>query len=172
MFIFGLFIFLSSFFLICICFSISYFLFLLCLFRGLKYFSQHRERRIKLIAEHLSHNDYDIVFLQEVWTESDYEFIRQESQSKYVFSHMFKNASLLGTSGLVIMAKWIPTMIHFYPFSINGSPFRINHGDWFSTKGVAYARIELSGFKVHLFCTHVSFIDFSLFFCEFHNFCF
>ena len=64
---------------------------------------------------------------------------------------MFNNASILGTSGivfilnfyhlnassvgLVIMAKWIPKMIHFHPYSINGSPFHITHGDWFSTKG-------------------------------------
>lgn len=68
---------------------------------------------------------------------------------------MFNNASILGTSGLVIMAKWIPKMIHFHPYSINGSPFRPNHGDWFSTKGVAYARLELKGFNLHLFCTHM-----------------
>lgn len=78
---------------------------------------------------------------------------------------MFNNASILGTSGtfesvvvkhfemniiilclpfqldhftilgLVIMAKWNPKMIHFHPYSINGTPFRPHHGDWFSTKG-------------------------------------
>lgn len=79
------------------------------------------------------------------------------------------------------MAKWNPKMIHFHPYSINGTPFRPHHGDWFSTKGlhfslvhnffcclhktfvyhlpsgVAYVRIEVKGFNLHLFCTHVSF---------------
>lgn len=122
---------------------------------GLRYFSQHRKLRIKLIAQHLSEHDYDIVFLQEVWIQSDFEYIRTKTKSIYTFAHMFNNASILGTSGLVIMAKWIPKIVHFHPYSINGSPFRPNHGDWFSTKGVAYARIELKGFNLHLFCTHM-----------------
>ena len=41
-------------------------LFLSSSLRGLRYFSKHRKLRIKLIAQHLSENDYDIVFLQEV----------------------------------------------------------------------------------------------------------
>lgn len=75
------------------------------------------------------------------------------------------------------MAKWTPQFIHFHPYSINGSPFRPFHGDWFSTKGivvlfciknqdflifnfffclgVAYVRIELLGLNLHLFSTHM-----------------
>lgn len=34
--------------------------------RGLRYFSDHRQSRIKEIAQHLSEHDYDVVFLQEV----------------------------------------------------------------------------------------------------------
>lgn len=122
---------------------------------GLRYFSKHRKLRIKLIAQHLSENDYDIVFLQEVWIQSDFEYIRSKTLHRYTFAHMFNNASILGTSGLVIMAKWNPKMIHFHPYSINGTPFRPHHGDWFSTKGVAYVRIEVKGFNLHLFCTHM-----------------
>ncbi|XP_075588181.1 neutral sphingomyelinase isoform X2 [Dermatophagoides farinae] len=122
---------------------------------GLRYVSDHRQVRIKLIAQHLVDQDYDVVFLQEVWIQSDFEYIRTKTKSKYRFAHMFNNASLLGTSGLVIMAKWTPQFIHFHPYSINGSPFRPFHGDWFSTKGVAYVRIELLGLNLHLFSTHM-----------------
>nr|XP_027198712.1 uncharacterized protein LOC113792949 [Dermatophagoides pteronyssinus] len=122
---------------------------------GLRYVSDHRQVRIKLIAQHLVEQDYDIVFLQEVWIQSDFEYIRTKTKSKFRFAHMFHNASLLGTSGLVIMSKWTPQFIHFHPYSINGSPFRPFHGDWFSTKGVAYVRIELIGLNLHLFCTHM-----------------
>lgn len=173
---------------------------------GLRYFSDHRQSRIKEIAQHLSEHDYDVVFLQEVslsscylysllsflqvWIQSDFEFIRSKTKSIYRFAHMFNNASILGTSGelgfsrlfshpldrfagLVILAKWIPRMIHFHPYTINGTPFRPFHGDWFSTKGlfatwfsiasifaftgVAYVRIKLLGLNLHLFSTHVSY---------------
>ncbi|KAH7643744.1 neutral sphingomyelinase-like protein [Dermatophagoides farinae] len=117
---------------------------------GLRYVSDHRQVRIKLIAQHLVDQDYDVV-----WIQSDFEYIRTKTKSKYRFAHMFNNASLLGTSGLVIMAKWTPQFIHFHPYSINGSPFRPFHGDWFSTKGVAYVRIELLGLNLHLFSTHM-----------------
>lgn len=83
--------------------------------------SEHRQQRIKLIAQHLAEHDYNIVFLQEVslcliltisellityniyylkiWCQSDYDYIITTTQSKYKFAHMFKNASILGTSG-------------------------------------------------------------------------
>jgi hypothetical protein len=83
--------------------------------------SEHRQQRIKSIAQHLAEHDYNIVFLQEVslhsiltisqllityninyfkvWCQSDYDYIRTTTQSKYKFGHMFKNASILGTSG-------------------------------------------------------------------------
>ncbi|KAI7697378.1 Sphingomyelin phosphodiesterase 2 [Sarcoptes scabiei] len=122
---------------------------------GLRYVSDHREVRMKLIAQHLCDQDYDVVFLQEVWIQSDFEYIRTKTNFKYKFAHIFNNASLLGTSGLVILAKWLPALIYFNPYTINGSPFRPLHGDWFSTKGVAYARIELIGLNLHLFCTHM-----------------
>jgi sphingomyelin phosphodiesterase 2 len=123
---------------------------------GLRYVSEHRQQRIKLIAQHLAEHDYNIVFLQEIWCQSDYDYIITTTQSKYKFAHMFKNASILGTSGLVVLTTWTPKVFHFHPFSVNGSPFRPFHGDWFTSKGIGYVRIDLDALKLHLFCTHVS----------------
>ena len=53
-----------------------------------------------------------------------------------VFMLFFQNISLtFYLLGLVILSKWVPNMIHFHPYTINGSPFKPFHGDWYSTKG-------------------------------------
>ncbi|CAG2117581.1 unnamed protein product, partial [Medioppia subpectinata] len=123
--------------------------------RGLQYVSKHRQQRIKLIAEHLVDHKYDIVFLQEIWVQSDFDYIRKATESEFKFSHFFKNGSVLGNSGLAVLVKWVPKAFHFHPFSVNGSPFRLNHGDWYTSKGVGYIRVELDSLNLHLFCTHM-----------------
>ena len=94
---------------------------------------------------------------QQLWCQSDFDHIR--TTTGYKFAHYFKTSSIAGTSGLAIFAKWAPDTLHFEPFTVNGSPFSPHHGDWFAGKGVAYARIDLSGLRLHLFCTHVSVLD-------------
>ncbi|XP_054160194.1 sphingomyelin phosphodiesterase 2-like [Oppia nitens] len=122
---------------------------------GLWKVAKHREQRINIIANHLANHDYDIVFLQEVWVQSDFEQIWKATESKFKFAHMFKNGSVLGNSGLAILVKWVPKVFHFHPFSVNGSPFQVTHGDWYTSKGIGYVRIELDSLNLHLFCTHM-----------------
>ena len=86
---------------------------------------------------------------------------------------MFKNQSVLGSSGmlnlnmifivkliyllfaicylllgLVVLLAWIPSTIHFEPFSVNGSPFRPWHGDWFAYKGLD--QFDLLDFRIKI----------------------
>ena len=122
---------------------------------GLLFFSKHRLQRIQSIADYLAEQKYDIVFLQEVWVKSDFELIRQQTSSFYKFAYLFPTKSILGTSGLAILSKWSPAHISFIPFTVNGSPFRPWHGDWFTGKGTAYIRIDLQDMRIHLFCTHM-----------------
>ncbi|XP_053209152.1 sphingomyelin phosphodiesterase 2-like [Panonychus citri] len=122
---------------------------------GLLFFSKHRLQRIQSIADYLSEQKYDIVFLQELWVKSDYELIRQKTSSIYKFAHLFPTKSIIGTSGLAILSKWSPTHISFMPFTVNGSPFRPWHGDWFTGKGTGYIRVDLNDLRIHLFCTHM-----------------
>ncbi|XP_074596044.1 neutral sphingomyelinase [Brevipalpus obovatus] len=122
---------------------------------GLLFFSKHRRQRIQAIASYLNEQKYDLVFLQELWVRADFELIKQTTSSCYKFAHLFSTKSILGTSGLAILSKWEPSYISFLPYSVNGSPFRPWHGDWFTGKGVAYARVEIEDLRVHLFCTHM-----------------
>lgn len=106
------------------------------------------------IVRYLREINCDIVFLQEVWVSSDFEFIRKGTQDLYKFSHLFRSGSVLGSSGIVILCKWLPKVIHFEPYSLNGSPFYPWHGDWFAGKGIAYSRVDFDGLSLHLFSTH------------------
>lgn len=106
------------------------------------------------IVRYLRENNCDIVFLQEVWVTSDFEIIRDDTRDIYRFAHLFRSGSVLGSSGIVILCKWLPKVIHFEPYSLNGSPFYPWHGDWFAGKGIAYSRVDFDGLSLHLFSTH------------------
>lgn len=122
---------------------------------GLWIGASRRKERINAIASYLRSNSFDIVFLQEVWMESDFECIRENTKDSYKFAHLFRSGSILGSSGIVIMCKWMPKVVHFEPYSLNGSPFYPWHGDWFSGKGVAYVRVDIDSLSLHLFSTHM-----------------
>jgi len=106
------------------------------------------------IIRYLLENNCDIVFLQEVWVTSDFETIRERTKHIYRFAHLYRSGSVLGSSGIVILCKWLPKVIHFEPYSLNGSPFYPWHGDWFAGKGIAYSRVDFDGLSLHLFSTH------------------
>lgn len=109
---------------------------------------------MKAIVRYIRENNCDIVFLQEIWVQSDFETIRNETRDIYKFAHLYKSGSVLGSSGIVLLTKKSPKVIHFEQYSLNGSPFYFWHGDWFAGKGIAYSRIDLDGLSLHLFSTH------------------
>lgn len=121
---------------------------------GLWWVSKLRPQRIRGIVRFIRENNCDVVFLQEVWVPSDFEFIRSNTRDIYRFAHHYKSGSFLKSSGIVILCKWLPKVIHFEPYSLNGSPFYFWHGDWFAGKGVAYSRVDLDRLSLHLFSTH------------------
>ena len=121
---------------------------------GLWLGAKKRRQRMAGIVRYLCENNCDIVFLQEVWVTSDFEIIRNGTKHIYRFAHLFRSGSVLGSSGIVILCKWLPRVIHFEPYSLNGSPFYPWHGDWFAGKGIAYSRVDFDGLSLHLFSTH------------------
>lgn len=116
--------------------------------------AKKRRQRITGIVRYLRENNCDIVFLQEIWVTSDFEIIKNGTKDLYCFAHLFRASSVLGSSGIVILCKWYPKVIHFEPYSLNGSPFYPWHGDWFAGKGIAYSRVDFDGLSLHLFSTH------------------
>lgn len=121
---------------------------------GLWLGAKKRRQRMAGIVRYLRENNCDIVFLQEVWVGSDFDIIRNGTKDLYKFAHLFRSGSVLGSSGIVILSRWMPKVIHFEPYSLNGSPFYPWHGDWFAGKGIAYSRVDFDGLSLHLFSTH------------------
>lgn len=121
---------------------------------GLWLGAKKRRQRMAGIVRYLREVNCDIVFLQEIWVSSDFEIIRDGTKDIYCFSHLYRSGSVLGSSGIVILSKWFPKVVHFEPYSLNGSPFYPWHGDWFAGKGIAYSRVDLENLSLHLFSTH------------------
>lgn len=56
---------------------------------GIPIISKDKDVRVRHISEKLAQSDYDIISLQEVWSEYDYNKIRERISSQYPYSHYF-----------------------------------------------------------------------------------
>jgi sphingomyelin phosphodiesterase 2 len=61
----------------------------LFIFRGIPYVSKDRDIRVKAIGDLLADGNYDIVSLQEVWAESDYQYLKKRTEGALPFAHYF-----------------------------------------------------------------------------------
>lgn len=137
---------------------------------GLKYVSKLRKERFNAIAEYLSHppgSGYDVVFLQEVWLNKDYDEFKTKltrSSEMYPYSHYFDNG-IIG-SGTCIFSKVRLQDANYHEFAMNGYPTNFWHGDWFASKGIGVCQIRLNAnhinrrelssdyFDIHLYVSH------------------
>ncbi|KAF8078987.1 inositol phosphophingolipids phospholipase C [Lyophyllum atratum] len=101
---------------------------------GLKYVAKNRNQRIEAIAEELSHSNYDIIALQELWVFADYEKVQQRVATRLPHSKFFYSGAL--GAGLAIFTRYpiISTSVH--PYSLNGAPIDVIAGDWFVGKAL------------------------------------
>lgn len=60
-------------------------------------------------------------------------------------------------SGMCIMSRYPIVDIHYNPFRLNGYLHMLFHGDWFGGKGIGVCRINVEGFIVDVFTTHVNY---------------
>lgn len=59
-------------------------------FRGIPYVSRDRDIRMHAIGDFFDANaQYDVISLQEVWTEHDYQLLRKAAEKNLPFSHYF-----------------------------------------------------------------------------------
>lgn len=56
---------------------------------GIPIISKDKDVRVRSISEKLAQSDYDIISLQEVWSEYDYNKIKERISSQYPYSHYF-----------------------------------------------------------------------------------
>lgn len=107
---------------------------------GLKYVSVHRQARLRAIANRLADpseiETYDIVALQEVWCEDDWDYIDVTCREQYPYRRIFKSGIVSGP-GLALLLKIPIDETFLYRFPINGRPSAFLRGDWFVGKSVA-----------------------------------
>lgn len=127
------------------------------LFRGIPYISKDRETRVKAIGEVLATGDYDLVSLQEVWSETDYQHLKGRLTNVLPYAHYFYSG-VIG-SGLCVFSKFPIEKVFYHSWRLNGYVHRIQHGDWFGGKGVGLAKIRVNDQYVNLYTAHVSLFE-------------
>ncbi|NXA94283.1 NSMA phosphodiesterase, partial [Melanocharis versteri] len=101
---------------------------------AIRYLSKRRQERVRLIGDTLRHEGFDLVLLQEVWSEQDYGDLRAKLAGCYPFSHYFRSG-VIG-SGLCVFSRFPILDTFLYQYSLNGYPYMLQHGDWFGGKSV------------------------------------
>ncbi|KAG0723957.1 putative neutral sphingomyelinase [Chionoecetes opilio] len=123
--------------------------------RGIPGFSKDREARVEAIIQQLAagNEEYDFVFLQEVWSKADYHLIASKVNKVLPYSHNFYSGCV--GSGLCVLSRSPITEVHYHRFALNGYPHKLLHGDWWGGKGVALCRTSRHGVPILLANTHV-----------------
>ncbi|NXT64205.1 NSMA phosphodiesterase, partial [Chaetops frenatus] len=101
---------------------------------AIRYLSKRRQERVRLIGDTLRREGFDLVLLQEVWSEQDYSDLKVKLAGCYPFSHYFRSG-VIG-SGLCIFSRYPILDTLLYQYSLNGYPYMLQHGDWFCGKSV------------------------------------
>ncbi|XP_064627149.1 putative neutral sphingomyelinase [Lineus longissimus] len=114
---------------------------------------QYRHERIAAIGAEVAKGEYDIVTLQEIWCQSDYDKLCKKITSVMPYTHYF-HSNMIGT-GVCLFSKYpiLETFLHRY--QVNGFAHRFYHGDWFGGKGCGLAKIDVKGFRINVYATHM-----------------
>ncbi|NXN28450.1 NSMA phosphodiesterase, partial [Nycticryphes semicollaris] len=110
---------------------------------AIRYLSKRRQERVQLIGDVLRQEGFDLVLLQEVWSERDYSDLKVKLGSCYPFSHYFRSG-VIG-SGLCVFSRFPILDTLLYQYSLNGYPYMLQHGDWFCGKSVGLGRWRHGG---------------------------
>ncbi|NWZ65616.1 NSMA phosphodiesterase, partial [Acrocephalus arundinaceus] len=110
---------------------------------AIRYLSKRRQERVRLIGDTLRQEGFDLVLLQEVWSEQDYSDLKVKLARCYPFSHYFRSG-VIG-SGLCVFSKFPILDTLLYQYSLNGYPYMLQHGDWFCGKSVGLGRCHRHG---------------------------
>lgn len=132
---------------------------------GLKWVSKHRKQRLRAIADQLSGrtsasllpgsetlgsesrsrvDQYDVVALQEVWCQEDWEYIVLKCSDTFPYHRIFYSGIIAGP-GLAILSKIPIESTFLYRFPINGRPSAVHRGDWYVGKSIAITLLEPLG---------------------------
>ncbi|CAH01139.1 inositol phosphosphingolipid phospholipase [Kluyveromyces lactis] len=124
---------------------------------GLKYIARFRKQRLTALAERLAGNldagnfwdqnpndtkeQYDVVALQEVWCDEDWNYIVERCKHRYPYYRRFKSGMISGP-GLAILSKIPIESTFLYRFPINGRPSAFWRGDWYVGKSISVTLLK------------------------------
>uniref|UniRef100_A0A8C6IHK9 Sphingomyelin phosphodiesterase 2 n=1 Tax=Mus spicilegus TaxID=10103 RepID=A0A8C6IHK9_MUSSI len=117
------------------------------------YLSKHRADRMKRLGDFLNLENFDLALLEEVWSEQDFQYLRQRLSITYPDAHYFRSG-MIG-SGLCVFSKHPIQEIFQHVYSLNGYPYMFHHGDWFCGKSVGLLVLRLSGLVLNAYVTHL-----------------
>ncbi|XP_074971701.1 sphingomyelin phosphodiesterase 2 [Phalacrocorax aristotelis] len=120
---------------------------------AIRYLSKRRQERIQLIGDMLCQESFDLVLLQEVWSEQDYSNLKAKLGGCYPFSYYFRSG-VIG-SGLCVFSRFPILDTLLYQYSLNGYPYMLQHGDWFCGKSVGLVVIKISEIVFNVYVTHL-----------------
>lgn len=124
---------------------------------GLKFVSSKRSARIEAIAKRLyeSADKYDVIALQEVWVEEDYNILRDSVKHYLRFAKRWYSGIITGP-GLVVFSRWPIESTWIYRFPLNGRPSAFWRGDWYVGKAAGSCVIKHpSGRKLEIINAHL-----------------
>ncbi|XP_015355518.1 sphingomyelin phosphodiesterase 2 [Marmota marmota marmota] len=120
---------------------------------GLPYVSKHRSDRMKRLGDFLNMESFDLALLEEVWSEQDFQCLKEKLSFTYPAAHYFRSG-IIG-SGLCVFSKHPIQEIIQHVYTLNGYPYMIHHGDWFCGKAVGLLVFHLSGLVLNAYVTHL-----------------
>ena len=113
------------------------------------------------IGELLSWGEYDIILLEELWTQADHDTIKRSVSGSYHMTEYGDFNSLYlpspaGCSGLAIISRWPFISANFTKFSKQGDLGHLfNDGEYLAGKGVGRAQVTpRPGMVVEVMVTH------------------
>ncbi|KAI9654684.1 MAG: phospholipase C type enzyme [Trizodia sp. TS-e1964] len=124
---------------------------------GLKFISTHHQVRLTAIGAEIASQQppFEIVGLQECWTQKDYLSIRRQTKHLLPYGKFYHSGPFGG--GLAILSRWPIEESSMFRYPLNGRPTAFYRGDWYVGKGVACAKIRIGPAQrdvAEVFCTH------------------
>ncbi|GAB1295058.1 Sphingomyelin phosphodiesterase 2 [Apodemus speciosus] len=96
---------------------------------------------MKRLGDFLNLESFDLALLEEVWSEQDFQYLRQRLSGTYPDAHYFRRHPI--------------QEITQHVYALNGYPYMFYHGDWFCGKSVGLLVLRLSGLVLNAYVTHL-----------------
>ncbi|KAI7887697.1 Endonuclease/exonuclease/phosphatase [Mucor mucedo] len=107
---------------------------------GLAVISKNRRHRLSAIADTLTNSSYDIITLQEVWVQKDYDYLVEKLRYNLPHAKFFYSGAL--GSGLAIFSKFPIIATAYHRYALNGKPLKLLHADYYVGKGCATTTVD------------------------------